>query len=96
MPPAVAHAPITTRSLRLRPQAGDLDGLLGRRDRALDEEDVERAGGAARGRLGELDDLEALGDLEEVVLDVEDRELAAVARGELDDPERGGAGSAGC
>ena len=87
MPPAVAQAPIVTRSVRHGAQPDDLLGLLRRADRALDEEDVERAGRAARGRLGELDDVEPLGDREQLVLEVEEGQLAAVARGELDDAD---------
>ena len=87
MPPAVAQAPIVTRRRRRGAQPGDLLGLLLGADRALDEQDVERAGGATRGRLGELDDVEPLGDGEQLVLEVEERQLAAVARGELDDAD---------
>ena len=71
----------------VRAQADDLLGLLRRADRALDEQHVERAGRAARRRLGELDDVEALGDREQLVLEVEEGQLAAVARGELDDAD---------
>ena len=72
---------------RLAAQAEQLLELLVRADRALDEEDVERSGRAARGRLREFDDVEPLGDREQVVLEVEDGQLAAVARGELDDTD---------
>ena len=72
---------------RLAAQAEQLLELLLGADRALDEQDVERAGRAARGRLGKLDDVEPLGDREELVLEVEDGQLAAVARGELDDAD---------
>ena len=95
MPPAVAQAPMATRSFASARRRAISTACSGRRDRALDEEDVEWARRAARGRLGELHDVEPLGDLEQVVLDVEDRQLAAVAGGELDDadprsPWRGG------
>ena len=40
-----------------------------------------------RGRLGELDEVDAIGDGEQLVLEVEERQLAAVARRELDDAD---------
>ncbi len=72
---------------RLAAQLGDLARLLGRADRALDEEDVERTRRSPRGRLGELDDVDPIGDRQEVVLEVEQRQLASVAGGELDDAD---------
>src|SRR6185369_9036321 len=73
--------------LRHRAQADDLDRLLWRRDGALDEQDVERSGGAFRGGFRELCELEPIRERQQVVLEVEDRQLAAVARGELDDAD---------
>ena len=51
-----------------------LDGVdvLRRADRALDEDDVVRAGRAARRGLGELDDVEPGDDLQQLVFEVED------------------------
>jgi hypothetical protein len=62
-------------------------GLVGRGHGTLDEEEVEWSGRALRASLGELHDVEPLGDGDELVLEVEEGELAAVARGELDDPD---------
>ena len=87
IPPAVAHAPIVTRVVVSRRRRSKLLELLVRADRALDEEDVERSGRAARGCLREFDDVEPLGDGEQVILEIEDGQLAAVARGELDDAD---------
>src|SRR5687768_12801123 len=61
--------------------------LLGRADRSLDQEHVEWALRPARRGLGELDDVELLGDREQLVLEIEDGQLAAVARSELDDAD---------
>src|SRR5690606_11785364 len=46
-----------------------------------------RALRAVRGRLGKLDEVEASEDRQQLVLEVEEGELAAVARRELDDAD---------
>ena len=94
MPPAVAQAPIVTRVVARGAQAEQLLELLVRADRALDEEDVERSGRAARGRLGELDDVEPLGDREQVVLEVEDVSWQPSHEANLTTPTRGRRGAA--
>ena len=58
-----------------------------RADGALDEDDVVRPGGAMVRRLGELDKIEPPEDVEQVVLEVEQRQLAPVAGRHLHDPE---------
>ncbi len=57
--------------------------VVRRRHRSLDERDVVRAGELGARRLGEVGDLERAGDREQLVLAVEQGELAAVAGGEL-------------
>ncbi len=54
---------------------------------ALDEEHVVRPGGPDRAGLGELDDLEPAGERQQLVLEVEERELAPVAGRHLDDAD---------
>src|SRR6185369_14017362 len=79
-------------AVRDGPQAADLLGLVRSADRALDEEHVERPGRPPRCRLGELDEVDPLSDREQLVLEVEQGQLAAVARGELHDPDPGSTG----
>src|SRR5581483_10879732 len=86
---------------------GAADGLdplrvVRRGDRALDEREVVRAFEGRAARLEEVRDLDFAGEGEQLVLAVEQRQLAAVARGELPDRElrlpcgsRSGAGKAG-
>ena len=69
---------------RLAAQADDFVDLLGRADRALHEKHVEWALRPARRGLRELDDIEAFSDRQQLILEVEQRQLAAVAGGELD------------
>src|SRR4029078_3282864 len=64
---------------RLGPYLLDALEVVRRRDRALHEGDVVRPIALAARRLGEVRDLDALGDREELVLAVEERALAAVA-----------------
>ena len=67
--------------------------VLRRGDRALDERDVVRALDHGAGGLGEVGDVDGLGDAQQLVLAVEQAELAAVAGGELPDGElRSGGG----
>src|SRR5581483_2123118 len=71
-------------------RAADLVDALGgvwRRDRSLDENEVVRAFHGRTGRLEEVGDLDRARDCEELVLAVEQRQLAAVARRELPDGE---------
>ena len=59
--------------------------ILGGGDRALDEAEVVRPGHRAGAGLEEVVDLHVLGQFEEPVRGVEQLQLAAVARGELED-----------
>ena len=68
----------------LAPDLPDLVLLLRRRDRSLDERDVVRTGFEAARRLGEIDDLDRAGELEQRPLGIEELELAPVARGHLE------------
>ena len=95
MPPAVAQAPMVTRVRVLPPQLHDPLEVRRLGDRALHEQDVVGAGRAGRGRLREVDDLEVLDDREELVLEVQERQLAAVARGELDHADAGASAHGG-
>src|SRR5690349_18095554 len=65
----------------------DLGGLLLGAHGALDEEDVVGAVRAGRPRLGELDDVEAAEDREQLVLEVQEGQLASVAGRELHHPD---------
>jgi hypothetical protein len=70
--------------------AAELDDPLqvGRlRDGAFHEQDVIGSRRASGRGLRKVHDVEMLDDGEQLVLEVEERELAAVARGELDDPD---------
>ena len=72
---------------RCTPDLLDALGIVRGRDRALDQREVVGpADGPARG-LEEVGDLDLAGDLQQLVLAVEQGELAAVARGELPDGE---------
>ncbi len=64
-----------------------------RRDRPFHQGEIVRAPDGGPGGLQEVGDLHLLCDGEELVLAVKDRELAAVARGELPDGELGLAGA---
>ena len=72
---------------RLAPQLLDLLRLVRGAHRALDQQDVVRAGRSERARLGELHDLEPVRERQQLVLEVEERELAAVTRGHLHDAD---------
>ena len=62
-------------------------GVVRGRDRALDEREVVRPLDDAARRLAEVGELDRARDREQLVLEVEQRELAAVAGGELPDGE---------
>ena len=88
MPPAVAQAPIVTRKRDCLRTSLDPLRVVGGRDRALDEgQVVGPLHDLARG-LEEVGDLDLARHRQELVLAVEERELAAVAGGELEDGER--------
>ncbi len=87
MPPAVAHAPIVTSAFEsLRTRWIRSASCCGR-DRAFDEREVVGALDRPARRLEEVRDLDLAGEREQLVLAVEQRQLAAVARGELPDRE---------
>src|SRR3990172_547357 len=65
----------------------DAGGVVGGGDRALDERDVVRAFHHLARSLEEVRDLELARDREQLLLAVEERQLAAVAGGELEDRE---------
>ena len=88
MPPAVAHAPIVTSAFDARRTSRIRSVSCVGGDRALDEREVVRALRRGAGRLEEVGDLDLAGQREQLVLAVEQRELAAVARGELPHGER--------
>ncbi len=75
--------------LRMRADLRDPLEVRRGRDRPLHEREVVRPREDPARRLPEVGDLDAVGDGEEVVLAVEERQLASVARGELEDPELG-------
>ena len=79
----------TDRDERLRDAAHLLDPLrvVRRRDRALDDGEVVRPFDLGARRLEEGGDLHLAGDRQQLVLAVEQRQLAAVAGGELPDGE---------
>ena len=83
MPPAVAQAPIVTSAFDAARTALYPLGVLGGRDRALDEREVVRPFDDAARRLEEVGDLDLAGEREQLVLAVEERELATVAGREL-------------
>src|SRR3990172_6644043 len=62
--------------------------VMGRRYRPLDQPDGVGGRFAASGCLGELHDVNRTGDGHDVVFGVEDRKLAPVTRGELEDRKR--------
>ncbi len=72
----------------LAPHLLDALDVLGGGDRALDQGHVVGAGHRGAGRLEEVGDLQLLGHGEQLVLAVQQRELAAVAAGELPHGER--------
>jgi hypothetical protein len=65
--------------LGLRTDLADPLGVVRRRDRALDQRQVERPGCGVRRRLGEVRDVDRAGDRQQLVLAVEQAELAAIA-----------------
>ncbi len=71
--------------LRRAPHLPDPLGVVRRRDRALDERQVVGAFDRCARCFEEVRDLDLAGKRKELVLAVEQRELAAVARGELPD-----------
>src|SRR5450830_104650 len=73
--------------LRLLPDLLDSLDLLGCRDRALDESDVVGARDLRSSGLEEVSDLDAAEQRQQLVLAVEQRELATIAGGELPDGE---------
>jgi hypothetical protein len=73
--------------LRRGAQLDDPRDVLGRADRALDEQHVVGTRRAAGLGLGKVDDVEALAEPEQFVLEVEQLQLAAVTGGELDDAD---------
>src|SRR5581483_5588892 len=75
--------------LRLLANLPDPRRVVLRRHRALDERHVVGALGGSAPSLEEVGDLDLARDGEQLVLAVEQRELAAVAGGELPDRERG-------
>jgi len=79
-------------SLRLRPDLLDPLRVVRRRHRPLDQGEVVGALEDRARSLSEVADVDRARDREELVLAVEDRELAAVARGELEDAQTGLAG----
>ena len=87
MPPAVAQAPIVTRRRDSVAHAPDALGVLGGGDRALHEREVVGPVVHPAARLEEVGDLHRAGEREQLVLEVEQAELAAVAGGELPDRE---------
>ena len=89
MPPAVAQAPIVTRNRHCwRIMLDPLD-VVGRRDRPLDQADVVGPGDLLGAGLEEVGDLDRVGDGQQFVLGVQQRELAAVAGGEFEDGQLG-------
>ena len=73
---------------RRAPHPPDAVGVGRRADRPLHQRQVVRPGGARAARLEEVGDLDLAGELEQLVLAVEQGELAPVAGGELPDRER--------
>ena len=73
--------------LRGAPDLLDPLGVVRRRDRALDEREVVRPVRHRARRLAEVGDVDRAGERQQLVLEVEQRELAAVAGGELPDGE---------
>ena len=69
--------------LRLAADPVDALGVMGGGDRALDQGDVVGSLGGGAGGLQEVGDLDAAGERQQFVLAIQQRELAAVARGEL-------------
>ena len=88
MPPAVAHAPIVTtrreraRTSRMRSASSAV---------VIDPSTIDRSYGPStrRGGLGEVGDLDLAGERQQLVLAVQERQLAAVAGRELPDGEGG-------
>ena len=83
MPPAVAQAPIVTSFFETRRTSLDPLDVVLRRHRPLDERQVVRPLGGRAPRLDEVGDLDLARELQQLVLAVEQGELAAVAGGEL-------------
>src|SRR5829696_6098743 len=74
---------------RLRPHLSDPLGVIGGGDRALDQREVVGALHLAAGRLQEVGDLDLVGQRDQLALEVEQGELAAIAGGELPDRQLG-------
>ena len=74
-----------------RPHLPDALDVVRRRHRALDEGQVEGPRPSRPARLEEVGDLDGAGHRQQLVLAVEQGELAAVARGELPDRQGGAA-----
>ena len=83
MPPAVAHAPIVHQEPRLAPHLLDALDVVRGGDGTLHEREV--VGAVDRGARGfeEVGDVERVGHREQLVLAVEQGELAPVAAREL-------------
>ena len=89
IPPAVAQAPMVTRVLALLADLADPLGVVRGRDRAFDQADVVGPGDLLRPGFEEVGDLDGLGHGQQLVLRIQQRELAAVARGKLEDGQFG-------
>ena len=74
----------------------DLVFLLGGGDRPFHQGEVKLAFEGPARRLEEVGDLDPIGDSEQFVLAIQQRELAAIARGELEDAQSRFRGAHGC
>ncbi len=74
---------------RLCPELTDPLGVVRRGDGPLDERDIVRTPEDRTRGLGEVHEADGLGEEEQLVLAIEQAELAAVAGGELEDGELG-------
>ena len=72
---------------RLAPDLLDPLGVVGRRDRALDQRQIVGPPDLGAGRFHEIGDLDRAREGQQLVLAVEQAELAAIAGGELPDRE---------
>ena len=75
--------------LALLADLADPLGVVGGGDRALDQADVVGPGDLLRPGLQEVGDLDGVGHGQQLVLRVQQGELAAVARGKLEDGQFG-------
>ena len=87
-PPAVAHAPMVTRILDCSRISLNAPFVGGGGDRALHQRHVVGSADDRAGGFEEGGDLHLLGDREQFVLAVQQRQLAAVAGGELPHRQR--------